>query len=555
MPLSNYSFDAINKYLNNTYYIPNYQREYSWEKEELEDFWQDLMDTIKINEDHEHFFGQIVIHNSSEDNKLYIIDGQQRTITSTIFLAALRKHFMEIHSQDNSIKKADYNQADITSINIGREDTLHLFLGELDRDYFKDNIQLGIPSGTKEKKKSHDRIRKAYEFFYTQLEDYVSDCSDIVERFNALDEVYKTFITGFKVFYMEATKLEEAFVIFETLNARGKELETADLLKNYIFGKSPDYIDDSQKKWESMISKLGSTDPTKYIRHFWNSQNDMAREKTLYRTISKTVKTPRQSRELLANLEECAQLYYDLSNPKTSVTIDDPIFLNSLKALDLFKASSFYPIFLAMRLSSTTFSDNDYSTVAKTVENYVFRNATICKRTSNRTEIFFSGIAQKIYSEELTTAPQICAALSDGMVSDDEFLSVFSLWNAPKTNKEIVRYIFRRIHNYLDPTSELNTDNMIVHIEHIMPETIGDWDIDEETHDEYLWRLGNLMLLKGTLNTSISNKLFSEKKGSYNSSQIKPNDELQQYEQWTPNEIDDRQKKLAEYAVNIWPKA
>ena len=554
MPLSNYSFDNMNKYLNNTYYIPNYQREYSWEKEELEDFWQDLQDTITINDDHEHFFGQIVIHNSSEDNKLYIIDGQQRTITSVIFLSALRKHFVDIYTTDPSIKKADYNKDDITSIHIGRQDTLHLFLGDLDKDYFRDNIQLGTPTGAKEKKKSHERIRKAYTFFYDELTKIADTYSSYQEKFDALDEIYTTFINGFRVFYMEATKLEEAFVIFETLNARGKELETADLLKNFIFGRSPDHIDESQRKWETMISNLGSTDPTKYIRHFWNSQFEMAREKSLYRTISKTIKTPRQSRELLNDLESCSQLYHDLSNPSASVTIDDPQFLSSLKALELFKASSFYPIFLAMSLSETHFTKSDFAVVSSTVEKYVFRNATICKRTSNRTETFFSQIARKIYGEELITAQQICDAISDGMVTNDEFESAFSLWSAPKTNKEIVRYIFRKIHNHLDPDSELNTDNMVVHIEHIMPETIGEWEIDEETHDEYLWRLGNLALLKGTLNTAISNKLFDEKKDRYEESQIKPNDELLEYSVWTPKEIEDRQNRLAKYALEIWSR-
>ena len=197
---------------------------------------------------------------------------------------------------------------------------------------------------------------------------------------------------------------------------------------------------------------------------------------------------------------------------------------------------------------------SDFSIVSSTIENYVFRNATICKRTSNRTETFFSQIAKRIFGEELTTAQQICDAISDGMVSNDEFESAFSLWIAPKTNKEIVRYIFRKIHNHLDPDSELNTDNMVVHIEHIMPETIGEWDIDEETHDEFLWRLGNLALLKGTLNTSISNKLFPDKKDRYGESQIKPNDELLTYTVWTPAEIEDRQNKLAKYALEIWAK-
>lgn len=61
--------------------------------------------------------------------------------------------------------------------------------------------------------------------------------------------------------YIEATKLEEAFIIFETLNARGKDLETADLLKNFVFSKSKD-VDDTQKKWNSIVDNLDKIDTT-----------------------------------------------------------------------------------------------------------------------------------------------------------------------------------------------------------------------------------------------------------------------------------------------------
>ena len=84
--------------------------------------------------------------------------------------------------------------------------------------------------------------------------------------------------------YIEATKLEEAFIIFETLNARGKDLETADLLKNFVFSKSKD-VDDTQKKWNSIVDNLDKIDTTNYIRHYWNSSHKFIRKNDLYREI------------------------------------------------------------------------------------------------------------------------------------------------------------------------------------------------------------------------------------------------------------------------------
>ncbi|PKE57067.1 hypothetical protein CW682_04065 [Macrococcoides caseolyticum] len=50
-----------------------------------------------------------------------------------------------------------------------------------------------------------------------------------------LKSLYESLIREMVVMYVETDDINEAFIIFETLNARGKELETSDLLKNHVF--------------------------------------------------------------------------------------------------------------------------------------------------------------------------------------------------------------------------------------------------------------------------------------------------------------------------------
>lgn len=76
MSFTHNEFYTIKSFLDNNYYIPNYQREYSWETDEIEDFWNDLIETISLEEGIIHFFGQIVVHRDEESEKKYIIDGQ-----------------------------------------------------------------------------------------------------------------------------------------------------------------------------------------------------------------------------------------------------------------------------------------------------------------------------------------------------------------------------------------------------------------------------------------------------------------------------------------------
>src|SRR5690606_15909396 len=104
MGIKNFGFETIETYLQKgIYYIPDYQREYSWVKDEqIDDFWSDLVNAIEEDRD-THFFGQVVIHDDKVENRKYIIDGQQRTTTSVIFLAVLRDLFEEIYQESNNL--------------------------------------------------------------------------------------------------------------------------------------------------------------------------------------------------------------------------------------------------------------------------------------------------------------------------------------------------------------------------------------------------------------------------------------------------------------------
>ena len=117
MALQNCAIETMNTFLNNSYHIPNYQREYSWENTELEDFWDDLQATKDSSDGLNHFFGQIVVHNDEDTKRKYIIDGQQRTITSTIFMRALQYFYTVIYKTTDS-ERADCKKADIAAIHV-----------------------------------------------------------------------------------------------------------------------------------------------------------------------------------------------------------------------------------------------------------------------------------------------------------------------------------------------------------------------------------------------------------------------------------------------------
>ena len=563
MGIQNYNNQKMRAFFINKYFIPNYQREYAWESEELDDFWNDLL--IAREEKVDHFFGQIVVHASkNEDDKtttLYIIDGQQRITTSMIFLKVLEETIKDILDPVTEKDKKDrvlelYN---MVKSSIGSKSKgYNLTLGENDKDYFEALISQGREIGVSPNRKSQKRLKSSYDFFDKKLNEIIEN-QPIDNKIIELEDIVDTFLEHFTVLYMEASELGEAFTIFETLNARGRELETADLLKNFIFQQLNEKIGFAEEKWNSMINQLDQSDPTKYIRHFWNSSHTFTREKQLYRNISLSIKnvSRRDSAILCENLinelEKYSPYYHIMDCPLDEGNpFENEEIKNKLKVLKTLKAATFYPLVLSMLQNG--YSMNSINEVLGMVEKFIFRNFTICKNVANSTEIFFAKLALDISNNKLELE-EIKNRIKNEMESDEVFIANFEVWTGSKSNKEIIRYILRKIHNKLDPYNELNINNQEVHIEHIMPEEISKWDIDDEIHKEYLWRLGNLALLSGKLNEGNSNNPFKDKRSNFLESKIEPNKKIaEDNEEWGPAQIETRQKELAQIALGIWNK-
>lgn len=562
MAIQSATKETLKTFLSNIYYIPMNQREYSWEQAQLEDFWEDLKSVVN-NQDRKHFFGQIVIYDDNQKKKKYIIDGQQRTITSMIFLRALQYICSELFKTTEDEEEKDGLQDIISSITqniLGQKanrwdnsSRLHLtFESELaEDDYFSNNIISKGPSSKKIKDNTAcENMRNAYLYFYNQINLHIDDKS-LNSQIETLYHMRNQFWDNFEIMYLETNDAGEAYVIFETLNARGKDLEIADLLKNYVFSQAGENIKKVQGNWKAIVDKLSGLDLTKYIRYYWNARYTLIREKDLYREMSATIRTPKKSADLVNDLKHYAGYYHDAIDPENCDEYEDECIIHYLSSLKILKATSYIPILFSMEMKDSSFNDNDKAHVLQAIVVYIFRNATIAGRTTNTTEKFFSGIANDIYEENLKTAEEIATAIKAEMISDEEFYNSFCTFK-PKT-KQYVRYILLTIHEYHDKNREINRNFNNVNIEHIMPNTLSKaWKIDKNIHEKYLWRLGNLALLDENLNKKISNQSFEEKKKRYKDSIIYPNQELTTYTKWTSLEIEDRQKKLAKLALEIW---
>lgn len=146
MSIGNVSKWSIEVYLNKPYFIPNYQREYAWETDEVSDFLDDVEETRRVK-DRIHFFGQIVVHDDQKTGRRYIIDGQQRTITSVILLSVLSRFYRKLSQDTTSLDFSLSNNAIRKNILIENilgansdgpieGESISLTLGDADNSYF-----------------------------------------------------------------------------------------------------------------------------------------------------------------------------------------------------------------------------------------------------------------------------------------------------------------------------------------------------------------------------------------------------------------------------------
>ena len=218
MGIINSNLTKLGSFLGNEkLYIPEYQRGYSWEETQLDDFWIDLKQIYEENTHDEHFLGQVVIHKNKEDGKRYIIDGQQRISTTIIFLDILRTKFKEIADSTNN-NDANDDSEDINAKYIGRisesKREQYLSMGGVDKEFFFEYVQKrGAIDYTDKKfdkkklKPSNYNIFYASKFFNGKVNKFLEKNES--NQYKALNKLYQALINQFILMTVETDDIND----------------------------------------------------------------------------------------------------------------------------------------------------------------------------------------------------------------------------------------------------------------------------------------------------------------------------------------------------------
>lgn len=546
-----------------TFSVPKYQRNFSWTKDEIQELWEDTRDAVMaVKED--YFLGTIVIRDLP--TSLEIIDGQQRLACIAMIASAIRNAFMS---------KSDGREMQVFLQFLGAKDYSRnavakprLVLNQQNNPTYLDFViksadAVTVANALKDKSltDSNRLLLEAYKFFLEEVGKEVTRLGTQLDEF--LVPLLDCLKSSVKVISIPVQSEEDAFHVFEALNARGKDLAVSDLVKNRLYSESGgSQIGRAQELWEKMEGDLVRRSIPEYLRHYWIAKRApekelKVREKALYRTIALNSKGPTKAIATLAGFGGSARNYamiedYSLwpNNPAY-----DKSFEASLTELRLFRVSQCYPVLLN---AIEVFKDpKNIAETFRVVANFSFRYNIIGGGTSGDLESVFGNIAHGIRSGTHTSPNDVADTLR-GVNPDSKFRADFESATIPKSKAKLARHVLGKINDYMGgPELVANKDPKVVNLEHILPQKPdASWKAFTSpgiVPADYVDRLGNLTLLILKDNDKIANKPFSKKQElAFRKSKLKLNTSLKHVRNWGHREIEKRQKEMAKTALLVW---
>lgn len=538
-----------------SYRVPPYQRDYSWNEEEWEYFWLDL--TSPQIETSPHYMGTIILQTGAS-SEYTIIDGQQRIATLSLLVLAAIQILREFQVKGNDPEKDRRRENILRDTYLRGEEAVHLTessrltLNENNDDFYQSTLlQLKKPSNLHLKRPSEKRLLDAFKYFVERLQERFQGDTDGANLASFITER-----AGESLIFIQIIVEDEAsaYTVFETLNARGLELTTTDLLKNYLFSlTSKNKIDNenAQRQWREIITIIAEKDLPKFVRTYWNSTKSFMRQERLYKGFRAEVTTPEQAFRLLEDLEESAGVYAALSSPDDDLWEGVRERRRSVRVLTLFGMTLCFPMLLA---AYPTFSHKDFTRLLEICVILSLRYNIISNKNPNAAETLYAKIALEIRKQTIRTPQEAARALSDLYVSDEDFKVAFSAktLNTHK-NKQLARYLLYALESDA-ANAERSFEDDPGTIEHILPENPSEnWSkaIPPNLQEEFVYRLGNLTLLEASANREAQNASYEAKRELYMKSGYAMTNSIE-YAVWTPEQIRKRQEGMAKRATHIW---
>ncbi len=538
--------------------IPSYQRGYAWQERQLKDFWNDLEHVSKLGNQF-HYMHSLTLReleNDFENSAFEIIDGQQRLATSLILLGLLAKI-----TQHKDPKYSLINLEPILSYKYyGLSEAFRAIMEEeKDLEAFKTSFYA-------------KNLIDAYEFFQEKISD--TPMETLEKMFDAL---IKKML--FSVVELNDNRIDP-FSSFETINNRGKDLSTLELLKNRLHFVAHKICEG--KKLEKLQQEINDTYTLIYhdlrqfedahlegfLKHFvayyYGEKGDFKKrllemEFNAHKRYTDNTNFDdeyEKINDLLLYLSYSSKVWYflhtlDDEELRIEITPKMHDLLDKMRRLNALSNNAFLPLLLSLltiQLAVRSGSERHYTAqelegLLEYLERFGFLVYGVAGKNTAKNE--WIGLAFK--------AIQACRFWEDKITIEDlptleknffnrhknSALELLEEYIHSKKNTEkwyrwdkALNYLLYEYELYHNPETTLNFDSSIESIEHILPQNPDQgYSAKEKSwakNPHIVHALGNLLLIPKNANSSLSNKPFEEKrkeylKGSYSEKEVAKN--------------------------------
>ena len=575
------------------YEIPAFQRRYIWTQDkQWEPLWDDVRntaedylehldkadgdtvdDTVILAEQNTvcHFLGAVVIQQVpapvKDLERRMVIDGQQRLTTLQLLLDAVQYvcEQKDIEKVAKRLSKLVLNDDDL----VENEDDIFKLLPTInDREAFKHAMHNGLATENYE----DSLIVQAHEYFQRQTEQWLgSDVESLRPRAEALEAA----VTGMlQIVVIDLGLLDDSYVIFETLNARGTPLRESDLIKNFVTSETAQTVDsqiwgDLDHDWWLEEIRQGRLYRPRIdaLLDYWlemRTSNEVAANKVFntFREIASNQKIEDVMSEVKADLTNYRR--YE-EGPRES--IEDAFHYRA----GIMQMGAFTPALLAI----LPIPKEARFGALQALESFLVRRM-ICRDTTRGYNRLALDLVRELGKSEpenfdRTVIQFLSEQEADSMrwPTDDNLKSALS-------TLPIYRLLTRgRLRLVLEGIEEKHRRDSLAEqievpknltIEHILPQSWHThWPLPEgideneaqQSRNELLHTIGNLTLVTGPLNSVASNASWEDKRKTLDDHSILHlnHNLLTQYgsSAWSEQTIMDRSRKMAELVADVWP--
>ncbi len=567
--------------------IPSYQRGYAWQKEQLKDFWNDLEHVSKLG-DKFHYMHSLTLReleNDFENSAFEIIDGQQRLATSLILLGLLAKT-----TQNKDPKYSLINLEPILSYKYyGLSEAFRAITEEKDLKAFKTSFYA-------------KNLIDAYTFFKEKISD---------TPIETLEKIFDALIKKmlFSVVGLNDNRIDP-FSSFETINNRGKDLSTLELLKNRLHFVAHKICEG--KKLEKLQQEINDTYTLIYhdlrqfedahlesfLKHFvayyYGEKGDF--KKRLLEMEFNAHKRYTDNTNFDDEYERIDDLLFYLSysskvwnflhtldeksialivddNKKLEIEITPKMrnLLEKMRRLNALNDNAFLPLLLSLltiqRAGKST-NEQPYTTkelegLLEYLERFGFLIYGVAGKNTAKNEwieLAFQAFRAYRYGEE-NTAIKDLPTLEKSFFNRQgnsalELLeeSIHSKKNAEKWYGwgKALNYLLYEYELHHNPKTTLNFDSSLESIEHILPQNPDQGYSAKEKNwaknPNIVHALGNLLLIAKNANSSLSNKPFDEKRKQYLKGSYSEK-EVAKNDSFGVAQIKERSEKLLDFLI------